>query len=361
MHRVLTILLSLFLSLSVQAQTEKADSAETALPVDVSAYYVEVTPGSTLASVFGHAAIRMSCPSAGLDYCFTIKTPEINDEFFDILFGHLRVGLVPEQTSQFRADYLQQGRGITEYRLALTLDEARQLWQTIDGQVARGLYWDMDYVNNGCTQVIFEGLYDLMRQRPALKVDDVIRETLPMHTRREVVSPIVSPTSWLGFFLHSCYAGPIDEEVSARRLVVLPSDGAKVLEHAGLVAAKETLATPSVTPFSADHAVFTPLMAAVLFLLLCLLPYRKIDYVTLPLQAVLILLLCTLTFFSRSSGFGWNWLILALFPLTAPVAILYMLFHMGSIFSLPQLVVAVAFMIRTIYWISWKKRLFTKY
>ena len=30
MHRVLTILLSLFLSLSVQAQTEKADSAETA-------------------------------------------------------------------------------------------------------------------------------------------------------------------------------------------------------------------------------------------------------------------------------------------------------------------------------------------
>ena len=91
MHRVLTILLSLFLSLSVQAQTEKADSAETALPVDVSAYYVEVTPGSTYASVFGHAAIRMSCPSAGLDYCFTIKTPEIKDEFFDLLFGHLRV------------------------------------------------------------------------------------------------------------------------------------------------------------------------------------------------------------------------------------------------------------------------------
>lgn len=197
MHRVLTILLSLFLSLSVQAQTEKADSAETALPVDVSAYYVEVTPGSTYASVFGHAAIRMSCPSAGLDYCFTIKTPEINDEFFDLLFGHLRVGLVPEQTSQFRADYLQQGRGITEYRLALTLDEARQLWKTLDGQVARGLYWDIDYVNNGCTQVIFEGLYDLMRQRPALKVDDVIRETLPVHTRREAVFSVLSPASWL--------------------------------------------------------------------------------------------------------------------------------------------------------------------
>ena len=219
----------------------------------------------------------------------------------------------------------------------------------------------MDYVNNGCTQVIFEGLYDLMRQRPALKVDDVIRETLPMHTRREAVFSVLSPASWLGFFLHSCYAGPIDEEVSARRLVILPSDGAKVLENARLVAARQTLATPSVTPLSEDHAAFTPLMASVLFLLLCLLPYRKIDYVTLPLQTVLLLLFCTLTFFSRSSGFGWNWLILALFPLTAPVGILYMLFHMGSIFSLPQLVVAVAFMIRTIYWISWKKRLFTKY
>ena len=355
MTRFYTILLSLFLTLTLQAQDEQKDSTEASLPTDVYAYYVVVTPGNTVASMFGHAAIRMSCPSVGLDYCFTIKTPEIKDELFDILFGHLRMGLVPEETAMFRDDYTKQGRGITEYQLNLTLDESRRLWQALDEQVARGLYWDMDYVNNGCTQVTFDLLYDLMRVRDGLNVDDVIRTALPIQTRRDAVLNCLDPNTWWGFLLHSCYAGPLDEQVSPRRLVVVPADGAKVLEQAGLVLSKEELSRSSVTPLPEQRIWFTPLMAAVLFLLLCLVPSRKIDYVTIPLQVALLLLLVALALFSRSSGFGWNWLILALFPLTSPVGIIYMLFHMGSIFSLPQLVVAVAFLIRTLYFIQRKR------
>ena len=89
MTRFNTILLSLFLTLTLQAQEEQKDSTQASLPTDVYAYYVVVTPGNTLASLFGHAAIRMSCPSAGLDYCFTIKTPEISDEFFDIIIHRI--------------------------------------------------------------------------------------------------------------------------------------------------------------------------------------------------------------------------------------------------------------------------------
>jgi len=355
MTRLLTILISLFLTLTAQAQEGQKDSIEASLPTDVYAYYVVVTPGSTVASLFGHAAIRMACPSAGLDYCFTIKTPEIKDELFDILYGHLRVGLVPEETAMFRDDYTQQGRGVTEYQLNLTSDEARQLWKALDDQVARGLYWDMDYVNNGCTQVTFDALYDLLRMREGLNVDEAIRKALPIQTRRDAVLQCLDPDTWWGFLLHSCYAGPIDEEVSPRRLVVVPADGAKVLEQAGLVLKKEELSRSSVTPLSEQRTWFTPLMASVLLLLLCLMPSRKVDYVTFPLQLALLLLLGSLAFFSQSSGFGWNWLILALFPLTAPVGILYMLFHMGSIFCLPQLVVAVAFMVRSIYFIQRKR------
>ena len=144
-------------------------------------------------------------------------------------------------------------------------------------------------------------------------------------------------------------------EVSPRRLVVVPADGAKVLEQAGLVLTKEEFSRSSVSPLPEQHTWFTPLMASVLLLLLCLVPSPKVDYVTIPLQVALLLLLVALAVFSRSSGFGWNWLILALFPLTAPLGILYMLFHMGSIFSLPQLVVAVAFLIRTLYFIQRKR------
>ena len=361
MTRFYTILLSLFLTLTLQAQEEQKDSTQASLPTDVYAYYVVVTPGNTLASLFGHAAIRMSCPSAGLDYCFTIKTPEISDELFDILFGHLRVGLVPEETTMFRDDYTKQGRGITEYRLNLTLDEARQLWKTLDDQVSRGLYLDLDYVNNGCTQVIFDGLYETLRMRSDIQIDEVIREALPLQTRREATLPTIDQTSWLGFLLHTCYAGPIDEKVSPRRLVVVPTDAAKVLEKAGLVAEKTTIASSSATPSLADPHWFTPLLASVLFLLLCLLPFKQVDYVAIPLQVVALLVFITLWTFAGSAGIGFNWLILAIFPLTAPIGIIYMLFHLGDIYCLAQLLFVLGFFARTLYIIHRKKRLFTKY
>ena len=363
MTRFNTILLSLFLTLTLQAQEEQKDSTQASLPTDVYAYYVVVTPGNTLASLFGHAAIRMSCPSAGLDYCFTIKTPEISDEFFDILFGHLRVGLVPEETAMFRDDYIKDGRGITEYRLNLTLDETRHLWKTLDDQVARELYLDLDYVNNGCTQVVFDGLYDLMRMRSDIQIDEVIREALPFQTRRQATFPTIDHSSWLGFLLHSCYAGPIDEKVSPRRLVVVPTDAAKVLEKAGLVA-EETTLDPQLSTFNSQLSIFnwfTPLVASVLFLILCLLPFKQIDCVVVPLQVVVLLVFIVLWTYAGSAGIGFNWLILALFPLTAPIGIIYMLCHMGDIYSLSQLIFVLAFFVRALYFIHRKKSLFTQY
>ena len=86
----------------------------------------------------------------------------------------------------FRDDYIKDGRGITEYRLNLTLDETRHLWKTLDDQVARQLYLDLDYVNNGCTQVVFDGLYDLMRMRSDIQIDEVIPAFRNHHTGTDI-------------------------------------------------------------------------------------------------------------------------------------------------------------------------------
>lgn len=360
MTRFYTILLSLFLALTLQAQDEQKDSIEASLPTDVYAYFVVVTPGEKMTSVLGHAAVRMSCPSAGLDYCFTIKTPEIKDEALAMLFGHMRIGVVPEETEAFRQDYIQEGRGITEYRLNLTLEETRQLWKLLDDQVARGLYLDLDYVNNSCTQVAFENIYELLRVRSGLDIDHVISEAIPVRTRREAVLNYLDQSTWWGFMLHTCYSYYPDEEVSPRRLVVMPQDAGKVLYQAGVVT-EETEIAKQQNPSSSNGGWFTPLVASILFLVLCLLPFKQVDYLAVPLWVVVMLLFVALSLFASSAGIGFNWLIVALFPLTAPIGIIYMLCHMGDIYSLSQLLFVLAFFARTIYIIYRKKRLFTKY
>ena len=358
MSRLLTILLLFLSSTAVGAQNEKNDSLETALPTDVYAYYVVVAPGETISSILGHAAIRMVCPSAGLDYCFTIKTPEFKDEFFDILFGKLRMGLVPEETVMFCDEYVKQGRGITAYRLDLTLDEVRDLWQALDSQVARGLYWNVNYVDNGCTQVCFESLFDILNNRMGTEWNHLIREAVPIQTRREAVEKTLDHSSWIGFFLHSCYTGPLDASVPLRQLVVMPEDGADLLQAAGLVVEKQVWSESSTTPMYQDETWFTPMVAAVLFLLICCVPFRQIDYVVFPLQVVSWLFFLALSLFAHSAGIGFNWLTIALFPLTAPIGIIYMLCHLGDIYSLAQLLFVLGFLVRTVYFIR-RKRLLT--
>lgn len=333
------------------AQEETADTTAASLPTDVSAYYVLVTPGETASSILGHAAIRMSCPSQGLDYCFTIKTPEIREEAFDMLFGHLRIGLVPEETAHFRQIYMGQGRGIIEYRLALSLDETRRLWQQLDEQVARGLYLDLDYVNNSCTQVAIDRLYEQLRTRSDLQIDEVICKTIPVQTRREAVLRYFDQSTWWGFFLHSCYSYYPDEKVSPRRLVVMPQDAAAVFREAGLVADETVVAKQEKSAPSSSGMWFTPLVVSVLFLLLCLLPFRQVDWLTVPLQVLSLSLFILLSMFSHASGIGFNWLILAMFPLTAPVGIVYMLCHMGDIYSLAQLLFVLGFFVRALYYL----------
>jgi hypothetical protein len=333
------------------AQEETADTTAASLPTDVSAHYVLVTPGETASSILGHAAIRMSCPSQGLDYCFTIKTPEIREEVIDMLFGHLRIGLVPEETSHFRQTYMKEGRGIIEYRLALSLDDTRRLWQQLDGQVARGLYLDLDYVNNSCTQVAIDQLYEQLRTRSDLQIDEVIRKTIPVQTRREAVLRYFDQSTWWGFLLHSCYSYYPDEKVSPRRLVVMPQDAAAVFREAGLVTEETVVAKQEKSAPSSGGAWLTPLLASALFFLLCLLPFRQVDWLAVPLQILSLLLFILLSVFSHASGIGFNWLILALFPLTAPVGIVYMLCHMGDIYSLAQLLFVLGFFVRALYYL----------
>ncbi|MBQ9641186.1 MAG: DUF4105 domain-containing protein [Bacteroidaceae bacterium] len=365
MKRLTAYLLTLFLALVAMAQGTEADSAETALPTDVYAYYVVVTPGNTFTSMMGHAAIRMQCPSAGLDYCFTVKSPEIGNEFTAMTLRTLRAGLVPEKTPQFRADYESEGRGLTAYRLNLTLDEVRTLWKLLDNRVSQGLYRNIDYIHNGCAQEMIS-LLTAAAGEHSVDFDSIANELLPYENRRQILARYMDASQWKGFIGHSLYGGSPDEPVWGVSKLIMPMDVATALQQAGLASQPEVLSEPTLAD---APTTFSPQLCSLLFLLLCLVPVsvRPFHHVLWALHFLAGLFLVWLVFISKTPGTEWNWFVIPFCPLPFLLRhwagrriyfcyslillgfLLFMVAGLDRLFFVEQLPVVAGIFIRTTY------------
>ena len=347
------------------AQDLQADSVLPALPTDVFASYVTVTPGNTFTSMMGHAALRMQCPSVGLDYCFTVKAPEIGNEFTAMTLRTLRAGLVPEETPTFFQDYISEGRGIYESRLNLTLEEARSLWKQLDDEVARGLYQTIDYIHNGCAQRVSSILFAVTEHRLS-NIDSVADALLPYENRRQILARYMDTSHWKGFVGHSLYGGTPDEPVYGRAKLIMPLDLQAFLLQTGLASPAVMVAQPALP---VEKPLFSPLMAVVLFLLLCLVPVeiQAIGKALLLLYSLLAFLLCWLVFVSKTPGTEWNWLLIpfnplplllykwrgrtlyTLYALTLATFLVFMLFNLNRLFFVEQLLLVAGIFVRVIY------------
>lgn len=363
-HILAYILLSL-LALHTKAQQAEADSTKPALPTDVYAYYIVVTPGNTFTTMLGHAAIRMQCPSAGLDYCFTVKSPEIGNEFTAMTLRTLRAGLVPEKTQLFRHDYESEGRGLTQYKLNLTLEETRHLWQRLDTRVAQGLYRNLDYIHNGCAQEMASEIMAAVQER-SINFDAIADELLPYENRRQILARYRNTCTWKGFLGHSLYGGSPDETVKGTDKLIMPLDVASALQKAGLADEPELLSEPTLTD---DTPFFNPFVCAVLLLLLSLIPVSTpfTHYILWTLHFLTGLLLAWLILVSKTPGTEWNWFIIPFCPLPFLLLrwtgrrtyrfysfillafIAFMIIHLNKHFFIEQLFIVSSILIRTIY------------
>ncbi len=362
MTRILYILL-LFLTLTASAQ-EKEDASSDSLHTDVHAALVVITPGNTPASLFGHMAIRMWCPSAGLDYCFTGKIPEWGNEFVTAVFKRVKLGMIPEETKMFREDYRKEGRGITEYELELTLDEKRRLWMLLDKEVSKGLANDMDYVTHGCgviaTNMVLAAIYERH-----LYLTTIIDKYIDGNTRREILTRYFDYESWEGFIAHSIYAGCLDEEVRGDAKLIMPQDVITVFGAASLIRGKNVICRPTVKV--EDNVYLSPLVFAILFLALCLVRFDMLDYPIKALHTLVGLFMCGVVFVSNAPGTEWNWLVVLFNPIISVLfwlriknvhwvlgivtlaLLLFMIIKHDSIFCISQMLIVGGFLIREIY------------
>lgn len=150
------ILFGLMMALPVIGQ-ESTDSPPMEPVIEDSASFVQV--GMLVAapsyqhpqSAFGHAFLRMQCPSEGLDYCFSMESGNY-EGFLDICTGNYPNRLVCIPSEEYILSFYGEGRSVEEYPLNLRVEEAQRLWRLLDETCARGESPYHDFFHHGCSQ-----------------------------------------------------------------------------------------------------------------------------------------------------------------------------------------------------------------
>lgn len=119
----------------------------------VTASLVVITPGPDIYSVFGHTALRMECPSKGLDYTFSFESEAGFLGYLKFFAGQSHAGFVPVPTDTFLTVYSQQGRGVRQYELNLTPHEKQELWRALDNDMLEGAHRKFNLIKNNCTSM----------------------------------------------------------------------------------------------------------------------------------------------------------------------------------------------------------------
>lgn len=102
----------------------------------ISCSLLTVSPGAEIYQPFGHALIRMECPSAGLDFVFTFETDGERSVFENFFYGSEGM-VVAVETERFLRDIAAEKRGVASFRLNLSPSRKQQLWRELDGLIAR--------------------------------------------------------------------------------------------------------------------------------------------------------------------------------------------------------------------------------
>lgn len=119
----------------------------------VIASLVVITPGSAVYSVFGHSAIRMQCPSKGLDYCFSFENEPTFDYYLRFFAGKANAAFVAVPTRDYLSEYKAEGRGVTQYELNLTPHEKQELWRALDNDMLEGPHRKFNLIQNNCSSM----------------------------------------------------------------------------------------------------------------------------------------------------------------------------------------------------------------
>lgn len=336
LNRLFIILsISLFASNSAFAQeqtSEQTDSvAQPALPTDLHASFLIADPGLDFYSSYGHCVIRLQCPSAGLDFCYTYSLDDNLANEVAMFRGKGKGQYAAIKTPLFIKEYQELKRGVKNYEINLTVEQVRSLWQILDGEISQGAYRQYNYLKTNCSSMSMLALERCLG-------DEEIKWGELNHgitgTYRNFINVISEHRPWTGFFW-TTILGAGGDETGYMGDKMGPTLIVPAMQDAKFVAADGTerpflKGEPEVVNESGlvyKDWLFTPwsFFAVVLLLaiIVSLLEWKKkakgvvvgFDIILLALQTIAGIVIFYLSVISDMTGASHNWNLLVLNPL----------------------------------------------
>lgn len=300
----------------------------------VKASILLVSPGNSVYSVCGHAALRMEYPMHQLDYCFSFEVPETSIRLFSALAGKLRQGLSVAPSKDFLCMYQQEGRKVTSYTLGLNFEEKQRLWKLLDECAAYGLYRRYDYIHHGCAVECADIVQRALSPDVNIQYDSML--VSEKMTLRTIYDKALLSFPWYRMLwallcgtyfdqpvqhLDHTFIIPADLITLWKSSVLMSENGETrplLLDEALLLEGNEILLN---NVMNSPDVVF--LLFLIIGLCLTLLEMKQmvspmvmkcIDYILWSIHFLLGGLMCYIVFFSDFVGTSWNWLLIPFNP-----------------------------------------------
>ena len=119
----------------------------------VIASLVTATASDVIYSSMGHCALRLQCPTASLDYCFSLEMEARPGDYVNFFSGEMKAAVVAVPTGEFLNAYREEGRGVTEHELNLTHHEKQQLWRLLDEELVKPPHLTFNFLNTNCVMM----------------------------------------------------------------------------------------------------------------------------------------------------------------------------------------------------------------
>ena len=329
--------------LQLMAQEENIDSVANdagGLATDVFASFIIAEPSNDIYSCCGHCAIRMQCPSHDMDYCFTYSFSNTFENKFRFFNGTGEGSFVPMYTDEFLEEYKETHRGVMEYKLNLTLEEKRLLWQSLDENVHSSSHWRYDFLKTNCSAMC---AYIIEQSLIGERIEYGKLDPVLTGDNRTFVKYIFAKHPWFQFFwltilgaegedvseVYTRLAPIIITDVWGDARLVNDSTGETrpIFDGAPIQISNEhtELATSPVTPFVAFLALLV--VALVITALHLKGVARKVvvgfDIVLLAAQTIAGIVSLYFNTLSQLQGVHYSWHVLVMNPLPLLVVLLF--------------------------------------
>jgi len=307
---------------------QETDNNDT-LATDVKASIIVSSPLNSIYSSLGHTALRMECPSAKLDYIYSLETEESG--LIDFITAQTKGKLIGAKTEEYLRLCSDDHRGVSQYELNLTLEQKRVLWRNLDQEMAKAPHLKFNIKGNQCSTIVLNMIaWSMAGERlDFAKVPEVQKRD-----GGDLLRWALRRSPWYAFWAVT-FGGAECDKTFGVELTTVPEtikevmEGATITDSIGNVRSALTGKESTLLPTLQEEttSTFTPtvvLGALLLIVLFITLGEWKwgwhraalfTDVLLLGAQTLLGAILLYTSTASNICGTGWNWYLIPLNPL----------------------------------------------